>query len=126
MVAGSLVEGVAVLPITMMISVYLIDTMDYGEWKTGTRVEGMLGSVNSFCAKLGGGMASGLVGLIMGLAGYDGKLEVQSASAISSIVALFNYLPMVLMAVLLLLAISYKLDEELPKIKEELAKKRAA
>lgn len=126
LVVGSLVGGVAVLPVTMMISIYLIDTMDYGEWKTGTRVEGMLGSVNSFCAKLGSGMASGLVGLIMGLAGYDGTLEVQSASATASIVALFNYLPMALMVVLLLLAIAYKLDKELPKIKEELAKKRQA
>lgn len=124
LVVGSLVGGVAVLPVTMMISIYLIDTMDYGEWKTGTRVEGMLGSVNSFCSKLGSGMASGLVGLIMGLAGYDGTLEVQSASATASIVALFNYLPLVLMIVLLLLAIAYKLDKELPKIKEELAKKR--
>lgn len=126
LVGGSLVGSVAVLPVTMMISIYLIDTMDYGEWKTGTRVEGMLGSVNSFCAKLGSGMASGLAGLIMGLAGYDGKLEVQSASAIASIVALFNYLPMVLMIVLLLLAIAYKLDKELPEIKEELAKRRQA
>lgn len=124
LVIGSLIGGVAVLPITMMINIYLIDTMDYGEWKTGMRVEGMLGSVNSFCSKLGSGMASGLVGLIMGLAGYDGTLEAQSASATASIVALFNYLPMVLMIVLFLLAIAYKLDKELPKIKEELAKKR--
>lgn len=123
---GSLVGAIAVLPVTMMSSIYLIDTMDYGEWKTGTRVEGMLGSMNGFCSKLGSGMASGAVGLIMGLAGYDGTLEVQSAAATVSIKALFNYLPMALMIVLLLLAIAYKLDKELPKIKEELAKKRQA
>lgn len=125
-VIGSMVGGVAVLPISMMISIYLIDTMDYGEWKTGTRVEGMLGSVNSFSMKLGSGMASGLVGLVMGLAGYDGNLEVQSASATASIVALFNYLPMLLMVLLLILAICYKLDKELPKIKADLAAKRQA
>ena len=123
---GSLIGGVAVLPVTMMISIYLIDTMDYGEWKTGTRVEGMLGSVNSFCAKLGSGIASALVGLIMGLAGYDGSLAVQSASANTSIIALFNYVPMILMIVLLLLAIAYKLDKELPQIKADLEAKRQA
>lgn len=121
---GSLIGGVAILPVTMMISIYLIDTMDYGEWKTGTRVEGMLGSVNSFCSKLGSGIASALVGLIMGLAGYDGSLAVQSASANASIIALFNYVPMILMIVLLLLAIAYKLDKELPQIKADLEKKR--
>lgn len=126
LMVGSVIGGVAVLPVTMMISIYLIDTMDYGEWKTGTRVEGMLGSVNSFCSKLGSGAASGLVGLIMGLAGYDGSLEVQSASATTSIVALFNYLPMLLMVILLILAICYKLDKELPKIKADLAAKRQA
>lgn len=86
----------------------------------------MLGSVNSFCAKLGSGIASALVGLIMGLAGYDGSLAVQSASANTSIIALFNYVPMILMIVLLLLAIAYKLDKELPQIKADLEAKRQA
>jgi GPH family glycoside/pentoside/hexuronide:cation symporter len=120
---GSLVGGVAVLPISMMVSIYLIDTMDYGEWKTGIRVEGMLGSINSFCVKLGSGIASGLVGLIMGLAGYNGTLEVQSSSANISIVALFNYIPLLLMVVLLIQAVLYKLDKELPKIKADLAER---
>ena len=31
---GSLCSSVAVLPISMMINTYLIDTMDYGEWET--------------------------------------------------------------------------------------------
>ena len=123
---GSLIGGVAILPVTMMISIYLIDTMDYGEWKTGVRVEGMLGSVNSFCSKLGSGIASAMVGLVMGMAGYDGTLAVQSASANASIIALFNYVPMVLMIVLLLLAIAYKLDKELPAIKADLEAKRHA
>lgn len=126
LMVGSVIGSVAVLPVSIMISIYLIDTMDYGEWKTGTRVEGMLGSVNAFSSKLGSGAASGLVGLIMGLAGYDGTLAVQSASATASIIALFNYLPLILMVVFLLLAIAYKLDKELPKIKESLAKKRQA
>ncbi len=120
---GSLIGGVAILPITSMISIYLIDTMDYGEWKTGVRVEGMLASLNGFCSKLGSGIASAMVGLIMGMAGYDGTLEVQSSAANASIIALFNYVPMILMIVLLLLAIAYKLDKELPAIKADLGKR---
>ena len=123
---GSVIGGVAILPVTMMISIYMIDTMDYGEWKTGTRVEGMLASVNSFSSKLGSGIESGMVGLIMGLAGYDGSLATQSATALTSIQVLFNYVPMVLMVVLLILGIAYKLDKELPQIKADLAKKHEA
>lgn len=126
LVIGSIIGSVAILPVTMMISIYLIDTMDYGEWKTGTRVEGMLASVNSFASKLGSGIASGLVGLIMGLAGYDGSLATQSASAITSIKVLFNVVPMILMVVMLILAIAYKLDKELPQIKADLANKHEA
>lgn len=121
---GSLIGSVAVLPITMMASVYLIDTMDYGEWKTGVRVEGMIGSVRSFMNKLGSGIASGAVGLIMGLAGYDGTLEVQSAAANTSIIALFNWVPMILMVALLILAIAYKLDKLMPQIKSDLESAR--
>ncbi|MDO4283954.1 MAG: glycoside-pentoside-hexuronide (GPH):cation symporter [Eubacteriales bacterium] len=122
---GSLLSGVAILPITMMISIYLIDCMDYGEWKTGIRIEGILASVNSFSSKLGSGIASSLVGIIMGMAGYDGALEVQSAAANVSIVALFNYLPMVLVVVTLILAFLYRLDQQMPQIKADLEAKRA-
>lgn len=122
---GSVIGSVAVLPISMMVSIYMIDCMDYGEWHTGVRVEGILSSVNSFLSKLGSGIASSLVGIIMGLAGYDGTLEVQSAAANTSIVALFNWVPLILMVALLLLAIAYKLDKQIPQIREELAKKRA-
>lgn len=125
LIIGSVVSSVAVLPVSMMINIYVIDCMDYGEWHTGVRVEGMLSSVVSFVNKLGSGIASSLVGIVMGMAGYVGTLEVQSAAANMSIVALFNWVPLFLMAVMLLLAIAYKLDKEIPQIREALAKKRA-
>lgn len=122
---GSLFSGIGSVPISMMVSIYLIDCMDYGEYKTGTRVEGLISSVNSFCSKLGSGVASGMVGLIMGIAGYDGALAVQSASANASISILFNWIPLVLMVIMLVLAIAYKLDKELPEIKKELEMRKA-
>ena len=121
----SLFSGIGSVPISMMVSIYLIDCMDYGEYKTGTRIEGLISSVNSFCSKLGSGVASGMVGLIMGIAGYDGALAVQSASANASISILFNWIPLVLMVIMLVLAIAYKLDKELPEIKKELEMRKA-
>ncbi|WP_346908474.1 MFS transporter [Faecalicatena orotica] len=123
---GSLLAGIAVLPLSMMMSIYLIDCMDYGEWKTGTRVEGLMSSVNSFLGKLGSGIASGIVGLIMGLVGYDGTLAVQSTLVNTTIIALFNWLPLVMTICLLVLAVIYKLDKELPQIKKELQAKHNA
>ncbi|MBQ9644390.1 MAG: MFS transporter, partial [Lachnospiraceae bacterium] len=39
-ILGGLLFGIGTLPISMMINTYLIDCMDYGEWKTGVRIEG--------------------------------------------------------------------------------------
>lgn len=124
-VAGSLIGGIAVMPLTIMGQIYVVDCMDYGEWKTGTRVEGMLGSVTSFSRKLGSGLASGLVGLIMGAAGYNSALDVQPVSAISSISALFNYVPLILMVLMLVLSVAFNLERKLPEIRKELAVHRA-
>ncbi len=123
---GSLLGSIGILPLTMMINIYVIDCMDYGEWKTGTRVEGMLGSINGFCYKLGSGIASGLVGIVMGFAGYDGSLAVQSAAANTSIVALYNWIPLVLTVLMLVLSLMYKLDKLMPQIKADLAAKRGS
>ncbi|MFV0466390.1 MAG: glycoside-pentoside-hexuronide (GPH):cation symporter [Lachnospiraceae bacterium] len=123
-VLGSLLSGMGIIPVTMMISIYLIECMDYGEWKTGVRIEGIMTSVNSFTSKLGSGIASALVGLIMGMAGYNGSLEVQSDSAMTAIQFLFNWLPLFGMIGLLILAMLYKLDKEMPTIKADLEKKR--
>lgn len=120
---GSLLSGLGVIPGTMMINIYIIDCMDYGEWKTGVRVEGVLTSINSFCLKLGSGIASGLVGVIMGMAGYKGNLAYQSASALMSIEVLFNYIPLAGSILLLILAFVYNLDKNIPQIKKQLEEK---
>ena len=119
-VAGSLIGGVSVMPLTIMGAIYVVDCMDYGEWKFGTRVEGMLNSVTCFARKVGSGFASGVVGLIMGAAGYSSTLETQPASALTSISVLFNFVPFVLMVLLLALSFGFNLEKKLPDIRKEL------
>lgn len=123
---GSLLGGMGIIPVSMMISIYLIECMEYGEWKTGIRVEGILASVISFAGKLGAGIASGAVGLIMGLAGYIGSADVQPDSAKMSIISLFNVLPMILCIIMLILSILFTIDKIMPQVKKELAVKRGA
>lgn len=122
---GGLFSGLASIPISMMINAYLIDCMDYGEWKTGTRVEGSIASFVNFAAKLGSAVASGLVGVVMGLAGYDGTLAVQSDSANMAIVGLFNFLPLILLIIMFVLSLMYNMDKIRPQMMEELEKKRS-
>lgn len=119
-IVGTLLFGLGTMPISMMINTYLIDCMDYGEWKTGIRVEGLIASIANFASKLGQGVAAGLIGVVMGMAGYDGTLEVQSASANAAIVGLYNVLPLLLFVVMFILSIMYKMDAIRPQMKADL------
>lgn len=120
---GGGISSIAVLPISIMINTYLIDCMDYGEWKTGIRVEGMIASVTNFAAKVGAGVASGFLGLVMGLAGYDGSLATQSSTATMAIIGMYNIFPLVMYVIMFILALMYQMDKLRPQMKEDLAKK---
>ena len=123
-IIGSAFFGIGIVPISMMIGIYAIETIEYGEWKTGTRVEGPLTSLVSFATKAGPALSSGLTGIIMGVAGYNGSAATQTEAAKTAIVALYNWIPLVLFAVVLILTILWNLDKLAPRMNEELASKR--
>lgn len=120
---GSGLSAISVVPISVMISIYLIECMDYGEWKNGVRIEGQIASINNFAGKVGAAVASGSVG-VLALAGYDGSMEVQSAAANTMIFGLYNILPLVLMVIMVILSYRYKIDEIRTEMNSDLAKKR--
>lgn len=113
-------------PITTLINTYLIDCMDYGEWKTGIRVEGPIASVNGFAGKVGSAMASGLVGVIMGLVGYNGMLDVQTAAVNNTIVVLFNWMPLVMFIAMFILSLFYRVDSIRGQMNADLQARREA
>lgn len=120
-ILGGLLFGIGTLPISMMINTYLIDCMDYGEWRTGVRIEGLVASIANFASKVGQGIAVGLVGVVMGIAGYDGMAAVQSASANNAIVFLYNLLPIAIFVLMFILSLMYKVDSIRPQMNEDLA-----
>lgn len=124
LVIGSALFTIGSMPITMMIAAYTAETMDYGEWKNGTRIEGPLNSIIAFSQKVGPALASGITGLIMGAAGYDGLAAEQSAAANTAIVTLYNWVPIALLVVAIILAMMWKLGSIMPTIQKELAERR--
>lgn len=126
LIIGSLLFGIGTLPISMMINTYLIDCMDYGEWKTGVRIEGLVASIANFASKVGNGLAMGIIGLVMGLAGYNGTLAVQSASANAAIVFLYNWFPMIIFILMFIIAMNYKVDSIRPQMNADLEAKHKA
>jgi GPH family glycoside/pentoside/hexuronide:cation symporter len=122
----SLIGSVAVLPISFMINLYVIDCMTYGEWKNGKRADGFISVLIQFGNKVGSGFASAGIGFLMGMVGYDGSLAVQSPAVTNMIIALYTWIPAIIFAIDLLLLTMHDLDKRMPQIKQELEARKAA
>lgn len=104
---------------------FVIDCMDYGEWKTGTRSEGTIACAQSVTAKIGTAIGAGAIGILMGISGYNGALDIQPDSANTMIIMLYSVIPAAFCLIQFILLRIYDLDKHLPQIREELKKRRA-
>lgn len=90
----------------------IADSIEYGEYKTGTRAEGFVYSAASLGVRVGSALASAVIGWVLGAYGYDGKLAVQSETAMKGIRIMFYYAPLAVFIAILALLVFYKLDRE--------------
>lgn len=125
LIGGSLLAGLGVMPLSMLISIFLIECMDFGEWKTGIRLEGAYGSVRGLADKIGTALSTSVLGFILQAAGFNKELAVQSGGATFAINALYSLIPAALLAVALLVISRYDLYKKLPEIRAELDSRRA-
>lgn len=113
-----------VMPLSAYFPLFLFDIMDYGEWKNGVRVEGVLAVFPSFALKVAGGLSVSLGAFILEAAGYDGTLATQSESAMAAISYTFNMLPMLLLGIMtLIMVFFFNIDRIMPTVTEELKKR---
>ena len=122
----SLVGSLGALPISFMVNLYVIDCMTYGEWKTGKRADGFFSVMCQFGNKVGSGLGNAGVGLLMGLAGFNGLAETQSAGVNNMIIALYSWIPAIILAVSLVIFALHDLDKRMPQIKRDLEARKAA
>lgn len=120
----SIACSIGTLPMVYFIGLLIIDCMDYGEWKTGYRVESGYSAVTSAANKIAAGFASGFAGLVMGTVGFISGAESQSALALGGIKALAIYAPIAIGAALVILIHYYRLDDKLETIRKELLERR--
>lgn len=123
LIVSSIFSFMGFYSFTSFTGTMVIDCMDYGEWKTGKRSEGSLAAVTSVTAKIGTAAGVGLAGLLLGIAGYNGTLDVQPASAENMIIALSSWIPAVFCIIQFILLSFYRLDKKLPGIRKEIAQR---
>ncbi|HWD42192.1 MAG TPA: glycoside-pentoside-hexuronide (GPH):cation symporter, partial [Actinomycetota bacterium] len=77
--------GVSTAGVNTLMWALEADTVEYGEWKTGVRTEGITYALFSFTRKLGQAVGGALAAFVIGAGGYVGTAAVQSQSAINAI-----------------------------------------
>jgi GPH family glycoside/pentoside/hexuronide:cation symporter len=121
---GLLISGLGMGVGAGLIFAMMADTVDYGEWKSGVRAQGLLYSAASFGVKVGMGLGGALGGVILSMGGYVANSTAQSDSALAAIS--FNYLwaPIIGQIVMIILLMFYRLDKDQPIMMRELEERR--
>ncbi len=123
-IAGIMYGG-GITPISVLFPLMIINCADFNEWKGMQRMEGTLGCVTGLATKIGSALGAGLLGILLSCAGYVGDMTQIPESAVWMIRILFSIIPMLLWLAVAGSLLFYKLDGMIPKIREELDKRRA-
>jgi GPH family glycoside/pentoside/hexuronide:cation symporter len=120
-IAGLVLKGLGGAPFLASYNAFAADAADYGQWKTGASIHGVIFSGTSFGNKVGVGLAGAMTGWILALTGYVGVADIQPKPALDAISMLFSIIPAVPGVIIVLLILPFKKLEQLqPRIEAEL------
>lgn len=125
-VVTSLLGSFVQIPMMSLYGVLTAMTVDYNEWKYDKKLVAMSGGAIGFGSKVGGGAGAVLLSAFLAAGAYDATLQVASTSMTYSIYGFSNYLPVVINLVMFLIFRKFDLEEKLPKMREEIAARKAA
>lgn len=118
--AGIGVAAAHVLPWSM-----IPDTVEWDEWQTGHRHEGMFYSLTMLIQKAATGLALFLIGLALDWAGYIPNAEQQPASALTAIRVMTGPIPAILLCGGIAFAALFTINrQQHSQLRQELDRKR--
>ena len=122
---GGIFNAVATIPMNAGLFALVGDGVDYGEWKTGVRQDGMFNSVVSLGMKVGTGIGSALVGWGLAWGHYNAAAATQSAETLRAITLIGYGLPVVCLVLSLICLWFCNIDKIYPQMAKDLAERRA-
>ncbi|MBM6802800.1 MFS transporter [Mediterraneibacter glycyrrhizinilyticus] len=125
-VVTSLLGSFVQIPMMSLYGVLTSMTIDYNEWKYDKKLVAMSGGAIGFGSKVGNGLGAAVLSAFLAIGAYDATLEVASTSMTYSIYGFSNYLPVVINLIMFVIFLKFDLEEKLPKMREEIAARRAA
>ena len=90
----------------------LPDTVEYGQWRSGVRDDGIAFGLSQLISKAGSGLGVGMIGLLLSAIGYTAGIE-QSAATLQGIRASAFLIPAAASALSVLVILFYPLDAQL-------------
>jgi glucuronide carrier protein len=122
---GLVICQVGLVMVNMLVWALEADTVEYGEWKTGVRAEGITYAVFSFTRKTGQAVGGALAAFALAWGGYSAGDAVQSAQAELGIRAGAGLIPLVASVLAVAIMIFYPLtDQRHALIVAEIAERR--
>ena len=88
------------------------DAIEWDEWQTGERHEGMFYSLITLARKIATSIAVPLVGVVLEITRYNPDLPMQPAAALAGIRIVIGPIPAVLLVGGILFALAYPLSRE--------------
>ena len=116
MVAG-LCYGFGGLPIAYVGGMMLLDCGEYNTFIGLPRSLGTVSSFQSFASKVGQGIGSWLLGVLLAVGGYTASAETQSAGALMMIRCGYSIIPGLLFVAIFVILYFYDLEKKLPELR---------
>lgn len=122
---SAVLSGIGQAPLMGVIFSFIADAVEYGQWKTHLRLEGLIYSAASVGNKLGTGITAAIISSILDKAGYDGTLAVQNITAVNAIHDIYVLGPLPVWGIIILLLVFWQLDKTYPSMMKELSEREA-
>lgn len=87
------------------------DTVEYGEWKTGMRIEGLNYSLFSLSRKCGQALGGSIPAFLLAAGNYVPNMEIQQASAANAIITSITLAPAIAFTLAILAMTLYPLSD---------------
>lgn len=113
------IRGIGLAIASVPVGSILQDALTYGLWRDGFSSVGMGNAAASFGSKLGTALGTVILGSVLSLGGFSGKLTTQSASALHAIIFMYAIFPAIICVLIFICSIPYDLDGEKYAVMEQ-------
>ena len=125
LIVGTIISGAVTGLLAVPVSTLFADGIDYGEYKTNRRIEGMGSAITSFSQKISSGLAQASVGWILGITGYISGQAVQSGATNMGIITMYSWMPAAMLLItFFILKFCYKYENIADDVLRELESRK--